>query len=67
MYIFIIGGVLFFCLSYLFVFAPGIIIKLSEIGNKMVFTDYTPVAHRKLSGLVLFALSIIMFYLGFSL
>lgn len=67
MAIFIIIGLLFMVFSFLFFFAPGAIIKMSEIGNRLVFTDYQPVAHRKLSGTLLLLLSLIMFYVGISL
>ncbi|RMF61951.1 MAG: hypothetical protein D6743_12850 [Calditrichaeota bacterium] len=61
---FIVAGVLFLFFSALFFFAPGVIIRLSEIGNRLVFTDHGSVAHRKLSGAVLLIMSLVMFYLG---
>lgn len=67
MAVFIFAGVLFMVFSLLFFFAPGIIIKMSQIGNRLVFTDYRPVAHRKVSGVVLFAVSLVMFYIGVTL
>ncbi|MFQ5674497.1 MAG: hypothetical protein ACE5G1_01260 [bacterium] len=53
--------------SLLFFFAPGIIVKMSQIGNRLVFTDYRPVEHRKLSGVILLAISLVMFYIGVTL
>jgi len=67
MAIFLVAGLLFLILSMLFFFAPNVIIKMSEIGNKMVFTDYRSVAHRKISGTILLATSILMFYIGSTL
>ena len=62
---FFIGiGLLFFLLSFLFFFAPGLLVKMSEIGNKMVFTDYNSLAHRKISGTILLVMSVVMFYLA---
>ncbi len=65
--IFIAAGLLFLIFSILFFFAPEIIVKLSKIGNKMIFTDYRSVSHRKLSGIVLLIMSFVMFYLGIKL
>lgn len=67
MAIFILAGLMFMGFSFLFFFAPGLIIKMSKIGNKLVFTDYRPVAHRKLSGAVLLIMSLVMFYIGVQL
>jgi hypothetical protein len=64
---FIIIGLFFLSFSVLFLFAPKIIVKMSELGNKLLFTDYGTVAHRKLSGWVLLIMSLVMFYLGVKL
>lgn len=62
---FFIGiGLLSLLFSFLFFFAPGFIVKLSEIGNKLIFTDHGSVAHRKLTGVILLVISLVMFYLG---
>lgn len=60
----LILGFLFMAFSLLFFFAPNLIIKISEFGNRLVFTDHGTVAHRYWSGLVLLVMSLIMFYLG---
>lgn len=67
MLVFILIGIVFLGFSAMFLFAPGLIIKMSELGNKLIFTDYSPVAYRKVSAVVLFLMSIVMFYLGVSL
>lgn len=64
MFIFIIFGSIFFIFSVLFFFTPKFIIKISEMGNKLIFTDHGTVAHRYWSGIFLLIMSIIMFYLG---
>ncbi len=58
-------GLLFFVFSLLFFFYPEMIVKISEIGNKLIFTDHSTVAHRYWSGLVLLIMSLLMFYVGF--
>ena len=58
-------GLMFFVFSLLFLFYPKMIVKISEIGNKLIFTDHSTVAHRYWSGLVLLIMSLLMFYLGF--
>lgn len=67
MLLFIMLGVLFLVFSLLFFFAPKTIIKISEVGNKMIFTDHSTLAHRFFSGFILFVMSLIMFYLGNSI
>jgi len=61
---FLILGLLFLGFSFLFFFAPRIIVKVSEIGNKLLFTDHSTVAHRYWSGLVLLIMGAIMIYLS---
>lgn len=60
-------GTVLLLFSVLFFFAPHVLVKLSELGNKLVFTDHTSVAHRKLSGTVLLITGLLMFYLGLRL
>ncbi|MCG8605867.1 hypothetical protein MJD09_12850 [bacterium] len=67
MVIFFIAGIMFLIFSVMFFFAPRVIVKLSQMGNKLIFTDYRYVSHRKLSGAVLLIMSAVMFYLGTSL
>ncbi len=57
-------GFFFLCFSGLFFFAPNLIIKISEIGNKLVFTDEKTVSHRYWTAALLLFMSIVMFYLG---
>ena len=64
MLFFVTLGLLFLLFSLLFFFSPKLIVKISEIGNRMIFTDYSTVAHRHWSGLVLLVMSLVMFYLG---
>ena len=67
MVIFILAGLIFMGFSFLFFFAPGLIVKMSKIGNKLVFTDYGSVARPKLSGAVLLIASLVMLYIGVQL
>lgn len=65
---FFMGAGLFFLLfSLMFFFAPNLIVKLSQLGNKMIFTDHGSVAHRRFTGFALFLMSILMFYIGVTL
>ncbi len=61
---FLILGIVFLGFSLLFFFAPRVIVKVSEMGNKLLFTDHGTVAHRHWSGLVLLIVSAMMMYLG---
>ncbi len=67
MLVFIAVAVLFFVLGLLFFLAPAVIVKLSEMGNRLVFTDHGSVAHRWISGSILLAMSAVMLYLGLKL
>ena len=64
MLLFWVLGFLFLFFSGLFFFAPNLIIKISEVGNKLVFTDEKTVSHRYWSAAFLLLMSLIMFYLG---
>ncbi len=64
MFAFVILGILFFFFSVLFFFFPKVIVKISEVGNRLVFTDHNTVAHRYLSGVVLLIMSLLMFYIS---
>ncbi len=64
MFAFVILGILFFFFSALFFFFPKLIIKISEVGNRLVFTDHNTVAHRYISGVVLLIMSLLMFYIN---
>jgi len=44
----------------LFLFFPEALIKLSEWGNRLVFTDHNAVAHRKVVGSMLLVVSVFM-------
>ena len=57
-------GFLFLIFSFLFLFFPEVLIKLSEWGNKLVITDHEAVIHRKGLGVILFCLSIFMFFIS---
>jgi hypothetical protein len=64
MFAFLILGLVCLGFSLLFFFAPRIIIKVSELGNKLLFTDHSTVAHRYWSGLVLLIVGVLMVYLS---
>lgn len=64
MALFFVLGLLFLVFSLLFFLAPKLIIRISEVGNRLIFTDHGTVAHRRWSGLVLLVMSVMMFYLG---
>jgi len=64
---FFLIGLLFLSFSVLFLFAPKLIVKLSEIANKLIFTDHSTVAHRRWTGFILIVVSVVMFYLGIKL
>jgi len=64
MLLFWILGFLFLLFSGLFFFAPNMIIKISEVGNRLIFTDEKAVAHRYWSAGFLLLMSILMFYFG---
>ena len=62
MLVFLIFGLLFLFFSLLFFFAPRAIVKISLITNKLIFTDHNTIAHRYWSGIILFVMSLVMFY-----
>lgn len=62
---FILLGLLFVVFGLLFIFAPYAVVKISEVCNRMVFTDAKTLAHKNWSGAILLIAGILMFYLGF--
>ncbi|MFQ5706876.1 MAG: hypothetical protein ACE5HO_05465 [bacterium] len=62
--IFIFIGAILLLFSLMYLFTPKTIVKLSEIGNKLIFTDHGTVIHSKWSGIILLIVSLIMFYIG---
>jgi len=54
----------FFVFSILFLFFPDVLIKLSEWGNKLILTDHKAVIHRKVVGIMLFSLSVIVLFVS---
>ncbi len=68
MTIFLILGAIAGGFGFLFVFAPRVLIYLSEVSNKIFMTDEVAIKFRMLVGISLFLVSILMFviavYLG---
>jgi len=67
MSIFIFIGAVFLVFSILFYSRPNVIIKMNKFANKMVFADYQSLAYRKITAVVLFLVSLLMFYVGMML
>jgi len=67
MALFIFLGAIFFLFGALFLFAPMALIKLSELGNKLLFTDHSTIAYRHVMGILLILLSALMAYLAIKL
>lgn len=57
-------GLFFLLFSFLFIFFPDLLIKLSEWGNKLIITDHEAVLYRKVLGAFLFGLSFLMFFIA---
>ncbi len=57
-------GLLSLTFSILFLFFPEVLLKLSEWGNRLVFTDHSAVLHRKVVGTVLFIAGLFMFFIS---
>ena len=65
MFIFlIIVGCFSIITGYICIFHPKTIIKLSQIGNRMIITDYGYVQHHKISGVVFIIIGAVLFYVG---
>ncbi|GBD93811.1 hypothetical protein BMS3Abin05_01406 [bacterium BMS3Abin05] len=59
-------GFFFIVFSFLFLFAPHLVIIISEWGNRLILTDHDAVLHRKWVGIFLGILSVVMFILALS-
>ncbi|MFC1671878.1 hypothetical protein ACFL01_01955 [Planctomycetota bacterium] len=61
MIFFVIIGVIAAVFGVLFIFAPGILIYLSEISNKIFMTDEVAIKFRMWVGVALLLVSVLMF------
>lgn len=50
--------------GYICIFRPDTIIKLSQLGNRMIVTDYGYVQHHIVSGVILVIIGAVLFYVG---
>lgn len=57
-------GVFSIITGYLCLFRPNTIIRLTEIGNRLIVTDYGYIQHRKISGLLFILIGTGLFYVG---
>ena len=64
MTIFLILGIIAGGFGFLFIFAPRVLIYLSELSNKIFMTDEVAIRFRILVGIALFVVSILMFVIA---
>jgi len=57
-------GLFFSAIGLCFLMAPQLLITLSAWSNRVLFLDYIPMIHRRKSAVVLFATSLLMFWLA---
>lgn len=65
--IFIFVGCCAIITGYVSLFRPGTIIKLSQIGNRLITTDYGYIRYHKVSGFMFISIGALLFYVGFTL
>jgi len=63
-YVFLVGGILCILLGLLFLIKPTIIIRLNEIGNKVIFVDNALLIYPRVFGGFLLLASIYIIYSG---
>ena len=63
-YIFLIIGMLSIFIGIIFFVKPEILIKFSEIGNKIIITDEQILCYPRCLGIVLLAISIYILYIS---
>ena len=66
-YLLIMVGCFAIVTGYVSIFRPNTIIKLSQLGNRLVATDYGYVRYHKLSGFLFISIGAVLFYVGFSI
>jgi len=64
-YIFLILGSISIIFGFIFIFKPEILIKLSEVGNRVVFSEKAVYANPRFFGIVLVIIATAIFYLDF--
>ena len=60
-------GSLTFILGILFLFAPRLLSKLNNAGNRILFTDEGAFIYRRLCGIILLGAAIFLFWTGIKL
>jgi hypothetical protein len=66
-YALILVGCFAILTGYFSIFRPNTIIKLSQLGNRLVATDYGYVRYHKVSGILFISIGAFLFYVGFSI
>ena len=64
MILFVALGVIAAVFGVLFIFAPGALIYLSELSNKILMTDDVAIRFRKWVGAALLLVSVLMFVIA---
>ena len=62
----ILGCILFF-LGISFIFAPRLLSKLNNFGNRILFTDERAFIYRRFCGIILLAVAVFLFWTGVKL
>ena len=60
-------GALTFALGILFIFAPGLLSRLNDSGNRILFTDEKAFIYRRICGIILLVAAIFLFWTGIRL
>jgi len=62
-YVFMILGIISIILGLIFIFKPLLLVKLSEVGNRVVFSERVVYSNPRFFGIILIVLSAFIFYL----
>ena len=59
-------GVFILIIGLLFIFAPGFLRKLNEVGNTVLLTTEKTVVHRYTTGILLLIIALVLIYLAYA-
>lgn len=58
-------GVFILVIGLLFIFAPGFLRKLNEVGNTILLTTEKTVLHRYTTGILLLIIALVLIYIAY--
>lgn len=63
-FIFLVTGVVSIIIGFIFIINPKLLIKASEVSNKVIFSEEHLIHYPRFLGFILFIVSIVLMYIS---